>query len=122
MARKSRILVQTIKQATVVTFEDSSLVDSQEIQHLGEDLNYLVDKQARHKLVLDLTKVAHLSSAALSVLLVLRQKVATAGGTLVLCGVRKDVKKLFKVTSLHKLFTFADTEQTALEKLGVIMA
>ena len=122
MAKKTRILVQTIKQATVVTFEDSSLVDSQEIQHLGEDLNYLVDKQARHKLVLDLTKITHLSSAALSVLLAVRQKVEAARGILVLCGVRKEIKKLFKVTSVYKLFTFADTEQTALEKLGVIMA
>jgi anti-anti-sigma factor len=121
MVRKIRIVVQTIKQVTVVTFEDSRLVDSHEIEQLGEELYPLVDEQDRRKLVLDMTKVAQLSSAALSVLLVLRQKVETARGSLILCGVRKEIKKSFKVTSLHKLFTFVDTEQDALRKLGVII-
>ena len=122
MGRKARIVVQTIKHATVVTVEDSSLVDSQQIQLLGQDLNELVERQARHKLALDLEKVTQLSSSALSILLALREKVDKAGGTLVLCGVRKEIRKLFKVTSLHKLFTFADDEEAALAKLGVIMA
>ncbi len=119
---KARMVVQTIKEATVVTLEDSSLVDAYEIEQLGKELNTLVDKQYRRLIALDLSKVVHLSSAALSILLVLRKKTEEAKGSLVLCGVSKDLKKLFKVTSLTKLFTFADDEDDGLKKLGVIVA
>jgi len=116
------MIVQTIKQATVVTLEDSSLVDAYEIEQLGKELNHLVDKKDRRIIVLDLSKVVHLSSAALSVLLVLRKKTEDARGALVLCGVSKDLKKLFKITSLHKIFKFADTEEDGLKMLGIVIA
>jgi stage II sporulation protein AA (anti-sigma F factor antagonist) len=119
---KTRMIVQTIKQATVVTLEDSSLVDAYEIDQLGQELNHLVEKKDRRIIVLDLSKVVHLSSHALSILLVLRKKIEDVKGALVLCGVSKDLKKLFKVTSLHKIFTFADTEEDGLNKLGIITA
>jgi anti-anti-sigma factor len=115
----SRTVVQTIKDATVVTIEDSSLVDILHIERLGSELNELVEKRDRRKLVLDITKVAHLSSAALSVLLTVNQAVTKAKGQFILCGASKDIKKLFKITALNKLFTFADTEADGLKKMGI---
>jgi anti-anti-sigma factor len=116
------LLVQSLKDVTVVTFQDSVLVDAQVIEKVGQELNVLVEKQDRRKLLLDMSKVTHLSSAALSVLLVLRQHVEKAKGILVISGLNKDLQKLFKLTSLHKIFTFAASEQEALEKMGVILA
>ena len=122
MAENARLLVQTLKDVTVVTFQDSTLVDAQVIEKVGQELNALVEKQDRRKLLLDMSKVAHLSSAALSVLLALRQHVEKAKGMLVISGLSPDLQKLFKLTSLHKIFTFAGSEQEALEKMGVIVA
>lgn len=122
MAENARLLVQTLKDVTVVTFQDSTLVDAQVIEKVGQELNALVEKQDRRKLLLDMSKVTHLSSAALSVLLALRQHVEKAKGMLVISGLSPDLQKLFKLTSLHKIFTFAGSEQEALEKMGVIVA
>ncbi len=122
MTQNARLLVQSLKDVTVVTFQDSALVDAQVIEKVGQELNALVEKQDRRKLLLDMSKVTHLSSAALSVLLVLRQHVEKAKGILVISGLSKDLQKLFKLTSLHKIFTFAGSEQEALEKMGVILA
>jgi anti-anti-sigma factor len=122
MTAKPRVLVQTIKQATIVTFEDSSLVDTLHIDQISKELYDLVDKQDRRKLVLDLEKVVYLSSSALRVFLALREKLGRKDGQLILCGISKDIMKMFKVTSLHKLFKFAKTEDEALEQLGVVMA
>jgi len=122
MTQNARLLVQSLKDVTVGTFQDSVLVDAQVIEKVGQELNVLVEKQDRRKLLLDMSKVTHLSSAALSVLLVLRQHVEKAKGILVISGLNKDLQKLFKLTSLHKIFTFAASEQEALEKMGVILA
>ncbi len=119
MVRTPGIIVQTIKDATIVTIEDNSLLDRHEIERLGTELYFLVEGQARRKLIVDLAKVGHLSSAALSVMLVLRQKVEQVKGELVLCGARREILQLFKMAGLHKLFSFADSEKKALKKLGV---
>lgn len=122
MSAKPRVVVQTIKQVTIVTFEDSSLVDTLHIDQISKEIYDLVDKQDRRKLVLDLDKVVYLSSSALRLFLALREKLSRKDGQLILCGISKDIKKMFKVTSLHKLFKFAKTEDEALEQLGVVMA
>jgi anti-anti-sigma factor len=122
MTAKTRLVVQTIKDVTVVTFADSSLVDTLHIDQAGRELYELVDKQDRRKLVIDLSKLTHLSSAVLSVFIALQKKIDGAGGTLILCGLSKPLQKLFKVANLHKLFTFTADEDTAMEKLGVVIA
>ncbi len=121
MSRTAGMLVQTIKDATVVTLEDNCLIDGRQIERLGEELNDLVQTKDRRKLVLDMAKVRHFSSSVLSVLLVLRNNVEKAKGELVLCSASKEILKLFKMAALHKLFTFADNEKKALKKLGVDM-
>jgi anti-sigma B factor antagonist len=117
----SQILIQTFKDVTVVTFEERTLIDSQEIERIGLQVQHLVEKQDRRKLVIDLSKVQHLSSAALSVLTRVRRSIENANGELILCGLKTDVSKVFKITGLHKLFTFADDESAALTELGVII-
>ncbi len=122
MTPNAGLLVQTLKDVTVVTFPNGPLLDAQVIESVGLELNALVEKQDRRKLLLDMAKVTHLSSAALSVLLALRQKVEKAAGMLVICGLSPDLEKLFKITSLHKIFTFAANEGQALEKMGVSLS
>ncbi len=122
MAASSGIVVQTIKDVTVAIIESRSVVDAQEISRLGEVLLNLVEKRDRRRLILDMGKVTHLSSSALSVLTRLRKAIEQVEGTLIICGLSPDIMKVFKVTGLHKLFTFTEDEKAALEKLGVVMA
>ncbi|HOA75944.1 MAG TPA: STAS domain-containing protein, partial [Phycisphaerae bacterium] len=88
----------------------------------GEELYDLVDNKARKKLVLDFTKVQFLSSSALGVLITLRKKAAAIKGDVVLCGLRKDLMKVFEITNLNKVFTFAPTEEKALAHFGITTA
>ncbi|MBN1513447.1 MAG: STAS domain-containing protein [Phycisphaerae bacterium] len=122
MATGTGIVIQTIKDVTVATFESRSVIDVQHISHLGDQLFDLVEKRDRRRLVLDMGKVVHLSSAALSVLTKLRKLVDQVDGTLIICGLSPEIMKLFKVTGLHKLFEFVEDEKAALDKLGVVMA
>jgi anti-sigma B factor antagonist len=115
----SRLLIQPIRDVTVVTFSDASILDAAQVQQLGEDLYDLVDNRARRKLVLDFSNVKFLSSSALGVLITLRKKSEEIKGRLLLCSLRPELRKVFKITSLDKLFEFYDNEEKALNALGV---
>ena len=119
MPAPSRLLVQSIRDVTMVTFSDSSIVDLQLIESIRKELFELVEKQNRAKLVLDLSKVQYLSSSALGVLIPLHELTKKLKGRLVLCGVSADIMKVFKITRLDKLFTFKALEGDALTEFGI---
>ena len=119
MAQKTRVLIQTIDDVTVATIQDSSVIDPQHIEELRSTLFRLIEKEDRRRLVLDMAKVQHLSSAALGVLIPLRQAYAKAKGTMILVGVTDSIMKLFRLTKLDKLFKFAPTEKDARKMMGV---
>lgn len=118
MASAGRINIQNIYDVTVATVDDTSVIDPAFIEQIRVTLFELIDKKDRKKLILDLTKVRHLSSAALGVLIPLQEKYKNARGKLVLVGVNEDIQRLFAITRLDKLLTLAETEDAALKLLG----
>lgn len=119
MADTSQLIVQTFAAVTVVNFDTNNVLDSLQIQHIGEELYRLVDEQDRKQLVLDFSKVRMLSSQAIGMLLNLRKKSQAIKGQVVLCGLRQDLHKVFKITQIDKLFKFFETEKAALADFGV---
>lgn len=120
MSAAPRIVVHTIHEnVTVATIEDSSMIDPTQIAEVKAVLFDLIDKQDRRKLILDMTKVQYLSSAALGVLIPLEEKYKKAKGSMVLVGVNESIMKLFTITCLDKLLKFAPNEAKALSILGV---
>jgi len=119
MAVARGLVVQTIKDVTVVNFLDSSIMDSLQIDQLSRQLYDLVDNRHRRKLILDFGKVRLLSSQTLGMLLNLHKKTQRIKGKMVICGMRKELRKVFLITKLDKIFVFNDDEETALNSFGV---
>ncbi len=115
----SRIVVQEYAGVTVVTFNDSSILDSATIDQLGKDLYHLTDTLNKQKLIVDFCNVKFLSSQVLGVLITLNKKAAAIKGTLVFCGLKSDLMKVFTITSLDKLFKFFPDDAAALKHFGV---
>jgi anti-sigma B factor antagonist len=118
MPSSQRLLISTIKDVTIVTFQDISILDALQIDEIGEELYELVDKKDRRKLILDFSNVKFLSSSALGVLITLHKKSAQIKGQVVLCSLRADLKKVFEITRLDRMFTFRPTEEEALAVFG----
>lgn len=116
------LLVETIKDATIVTFQDAALLETIRIQNTGTALFDLVDRQNRLRIVLDFHNVRSLSSSMLGVLLTLKNKLEDAGGRMVLCGLARDLRRLFEMTALDRVFQFAPDADQALAALGVSAA
>lgn len=122
MLTTARLLVQSIRDVTVVQFQESAILDALMIQGISEELNHLVEAQHKQKLLLDFVKVKFLSSSALGILVTLKKKMDVIKGQLVICGMNKELRKVFKITNLDKLFKFADDEPEAMELLGTTTA
>ena len=113
--RRRRLEVEDIGDVTVVSFTDKKILDEQNIQVIGEQLFGLVDDSGRQKLLLNFSNVEYMSSAALGKLITLNKKVQAAGGKLVLCGIIPQIREVFEITKLDKLFVIRGDEQEALQ-------
>lgn len=122
MPTAPRLLIQTIRDVTVVRLRESSILDTHLIQQISDELVELVEVKNRKKLLLDFSEVKFLSSSALGVLVTLRKKVEAIKGELVLASMQKDLRKIFKITNLDRLFKFKDDEDSALEVFGMTSA
>ncbi|MFA5863246.1 MAG: STAS domain-containing protein [Phycisphaerae bacterium] len=119
MTFSSRIIVKKIGKVAVVDFVDAAIMDMQQIQQITEELENLVDHQDQKFLLLDFSSVKFLSSQVLGLMLKLHQNLSARNGWLGICGLRKDIHKIFRLTRLDQIFHFYDNEQSALEAVGV---
>lgn len=122
MAGSGRLLIHPLRDVTVVNFADASILDAQQVQQIGQELFDLVDQQARRKIILDFENVRFLSSSALGVLITLRRKADAIKARVVFCNLRDDLRKVFKITNLEKMFEFYESEEKALSVFGVTTA
>jgi len=118
MADSPRLLIENMKDVTVATFQDISILDAVQIDEIGEELYEQIEKKDRKKLILDFSNVKFLSSSALSVLITLHKKAVQAKGQVVLCSMRDDLKKVFEITRLDRMFTFSSNLDDALGVFG----
>lgn len=115
MAGPERVVVVDLEQASVVRFVDRKIIDASEIEQLGAELLALVDQQQRRQLLLNFEGVEFLSSAALNKLITLQTRVKQAGGTMRICNLHPQIREVFALTRLDRMFEIADTEHAALE-------
>lgn len=118
MSAAPKILIQQMWDVTVVDIQEPRLLEAQQIEAVGRELFRLVDEMDRKKLILDLTKVQLLASAAIGMLMTLHKKSVAIKGNLIICGLRRELMRLFEIMKLTKAFQFAATEGEALEKMG----
>jgi anti-anti-sigma factor len=115
----SNIIIQKHSDVTYVSIQEARLLESRELEELADQLFQLVEKMDRKKLVVDFAKVQFLASAAIGMLTSLHQKSAAIKGTLVLCGFRKEIYKVFEIMKLTKLLKICDNETEAFAVFGV---
>jgi anti-anti-sigma factor len=115
----SELVITKVADATIADFRNAAVLDGETVERIGNALYKLVDGQAQRKIVLDFTNVRFLSSTMLGVVIALHKKAAAIKGKVVICGLKPDLYKVFKIMKLDKLLKFAPDEHDALEMLDV---
>lgn len=91
--------------------------------HAAEQLRTKVEKEFENgelkHIVLNLEHLSFMDSSGLGVILGRYKQVKNVGGEMVVCAISPAVKRLFDMSGLFKIVRLEESEQFALEKLGV---
>jgi anti-anti-sigma factor len=85
-----------------------------------ESLYELVDVRGVRKLILDFQAVHVLTSSPIGMLVSLRKKMETLGGSVAFCHVSTDVREILRLTAVAGLFAVFDMEQDAIQSFRQI--
>jgi anti-sigma B factor antagonist len=118
MARYRYLKIREIDGVTVVRLLDPRVAEAVGVGDVARELVQLIETEGREKLVLNLSSVQFLASAALGELIAVHKKVAAHNGCMKLCCVHPELGRLFTVTRLDSLFDIAASEADAVAALG----
>jgi anti-anti-sigma factor len=108
------MVVDQVDERTVVRFTAGPVLTGEKAEAVSEQLFHLVDDLQRRRLVLDFASVDSLTSLMIGKLVTLNKRLRDAGGRLVLCNVKPDLRGVFEVTGLTRLLAIYPDEQAAL--------
>ena len=74
--------------------------------------------EANTKLVLDLSRLRFIDSSGLGVFISCLRKLNANGGDLKLCGMSKQVRAVFELVRLHRVFDICATSEEAVQAFG----
>ncbi len=118
MSEKRRLVVAKVGELASVRFSDKKIVDSGNIEEMGDELFSLVEKDHIKHVLLNFEGVEFLSSAALNKLILMDKKIKQVGGVLRLCNLRAEIMEVFTITRLNRVFDIRKTEREALKAFG----
>jgi anti-sigma B factor antagonist len=88
--------------------------DSTCAREIRERLSDVIEKGAVRMLI-DLHQVEYISSAGFWSLLVAGRNIKARNGSLVLCGMREDVRRLFDLSGFAEMFRICPTRELGIE-------
>jgi anti-anti-sigma factor len=91
------------------------VLDSEEFDHVNAALLKEMAAVGGGRCVLDLSAVEYMGSSMLGLMVNARQRVKSAGGRLVLCGMSAWLVQTFHTCSLERLFVMAPTRDEAMK-------
>lgn len=99
---------------TRIELLDRNILEEANIQQIGDEITQIIDRQDEPRILISFENVEHLSSAALGTLITLNNKIKSKGGQLRLANIDPQIKEVFAITKLNKLFQIHDTNDQAL--------
>ena len=110
MESKEKINVENGTDVTIVTFEEETILEDQQIRKLERALLPVIRENQQKRLVLNFAKVKFMSSAFLGLLVKVHKRIVEAGGHLQLYNLDPKIQKVFEITQLVKVFDIVRTE------------
>ncbi|WP_163969913.1 anti-sigma F factor antagonist [Oceanobacillus halotolerans] len=97
----------------------SGELDHHESEALRDEWKETMYKNPVKHVILNLEEVTFMDSSGLGVVLGRYKEVLQLGGEMVVCSVSPPIKRLFEMSGLFKIVREEETEDYALETLGV---
>ena len=100
---------------TVGTIEGTNVLDGMNVTDFGNYVLEFAKGKSGLQLLLNFENITYMSSAALTELLRINEALSATKGSVRLCNLSCDIRKVFKITNLDQMFAIHDDEdvQTA---------
>ncbi|HMO14035.1 MAG TPA: STAS domain-containing protein [Pirellulaceae bacterium] len=108
--------VRDASEVSIVRLVDEKVMDPQRVQKLGEELLTL-PKIKPGRILINMSNVKFLSSAAINKLLILEKRLSKQGGRIKFSNLRPEVQEVFNITNLNSVFDICEAEEDAIEEL-----
>lgn len=101
----------------VATYHRTGLSDEDNIEQMGQELFSLVEQHSFRRVILNVSMVEYLTSAAIGKWITLHRKLARMQGALVLCGIQPTIRDILETSRLLSYFNTAESVEHAREQL-----
>jgi anti-anti-sigma factor len=113
-----QLLIQQSGDVTVVRLPQPVVLPGETADGVGRQLEGVVQDAGRSLLLFDLGNLVSLTSLMIGRLIGLSKRLAAAGGRLVLCAPRPDVRELLEVVRVPRLIAIYPSEREALRSMA----
>lgn len=114
----STLITRTNDDVLIAYFHDVRIVDESRIEDIGHDLMKLLSEATHDKLIVNFQNVAFMSSAMIGKLNMFAKKCKSSNVKLRLCGINKNIRQVFDLMKLDKVFDIDPDEPTALDQIA----
>lgn len=101
----------------VATYHRTALSDEDNIEQMGHELFSLVEQQQFRRIILNVSMVQYMTSAAIGKWITLHRKLNRNDGCLVLCEIQPSIREILEASRLMTYFNTADSVESAREQL-----
>jgi anti-sigma B factor antagonist len=101
----------------VATYHRTALSDEDNIEQMGQELFSLVEQQQFRRVILNVSMVQYMTSAAIGKWITLHRKLARNNGALVLCEIQPSIREILETSRLLSYFNTADSVEAARQQL-----
>ena len=114
-----QLAIETISGVTVTTMPVEEL-DASNAGEFRRDITPLLDAQTN--LVLDLSRLRFVDSSGLGAFISCLRKLNAKGGDLKLCGMSPQVRAVFELVRMHRVFDILATKEDAVRAFARVPA
>jgi anti-sigma B factor antagonist len=106
MVKKAIIEIILEGKAGVATFREASITDIGQVAEIFGAVKEFIEENQPAAIIFDFDGVGFFSSPVLGMLLEVRAEMERQQGKVMICGINPQLYRVFKITSLDKIFTF----------------
>src|SRR6187431_197242 len=96
-----------------VVFDDARILDETKLEELGRELLETLNKTTEERVILDFRNVKFMSSSMLGKLIQVNKKAGEFKVKLKFCSIDPEIRQVFKITKLDKVFDITDDDAAA---------
>lgn len=104
---QAKMKVEYGVEVTFVTFNEENILEEEQIRELHKSLEPIIQKNNDGRMVMNFANVKFMTSAMLGLLVRVHKRVSELGGELELCNLDPNIRKVFEITQLVKVFNIS---------------